>query len=394
MNRVIYDVHTHAMELKHPVFMALMQSFMSDAFTDFLGSGFLSPSYFGLKNPSKIPTSVMNALVAFEQPIADTFRMMEDDLAGKYKGGFPFIEENKLVLRGKIYDRMCICPLLMDFSTEVNNKLYYRTARRDKITGYAEDTLAAISDYQKSRPDGILTFRPFLGINPAVHTKDEIRQLISRFLVSGCFYGVKIYPPLGTDPWPEDSVKRERCILIYDYCAETGTPIITHCDNQGYRMLPTELAFEYTSPARWEKVLKEYPTLKLDFAHFGRQYSIVDKGLYGEWCSDIIRLMCGYPNVYTDISFSGADPFFYKQLVEKLNSKSSEVRKTIESRIMFGSDFAINLLKISSYNEYWRIFDLSPLSDELVEKAVSGNPSRFLGLQSKKTIRESCTDSE
>ncbi len=45
---------------------------------------------------------------------------------------------------------------------------------------------------------------------------------------------------------------------------------------------------------------------------------------------------------------------------------------------MFGSDFMINLAKVRSYADYFRIFGASPLSAEQKRSYASENPRRFL----------------
>ena len=53
---------------------------------------------------------------------------------------------------------------------------------------------------------------------------------------------------------------------------------------------------------------------------------------------------------------------------------------------MFGSDFSINLLKVESYSAYFKVFEDSPLSDEVKERMVTENPMRFLNLKSAQSV--------
>ena len=95
-----------------------------------------------------------------------------------------------------------------------------------------------------------------------------------------------------------------------------------------------------------------------------------------------------YDNVYSDISFTGCYKEFYIQFLNYLDSISLEKRKKIEDRILFGSDFSVNLLRVESYLNYYYIFDSSPLSDEFVHKIVSTNPMSFLGLKEKEEVKK------
>ena len=69
-------------------------------------------------------------------------------------------------------------------------------------------------------------------------------------------------------------------------------------------------------------------------------------------------------------------------------SSNGNTLKKIEDRILFGSDFSVNLLRVESYLNYYYIFDSSPLSDEFVHKIVSTNPMSFLGLKEKEEVKK------
>jgi len=88
-----------------------------------------------------------------------------------------------------------------------------------------------------------------------------------------------------------------------------------------------------------------------------------------------------YPNIYGDVSFSGCDPSFYVQLSNYINNlERDEERETVLSRTLFGTDFSVHLIKVESYTSYYRIFEESPFSDEEIDRFVSVNPMRYLGL--------------
>ena len=99
-----------------------------------------------------------------------------------------------------------------------------------------------------------------------------------------------------------------------------------------------------------------------------------------------MKLMNEFPSVYSDISFTGCYPEFYTQLVRYLDGVSESERKNIESRLMFGSDFSINLLKVESYSAYFKVFEDSPLSDGVKERMVTENPMRFLNIRTMPAV--------
>lgn len=415
MKRCFFDVHMHAMNLSHPNFISFVGA-VSDNIAEFVTADMLSGGY--LLNPANLGkqglVTLLNMFSVFERPIADIFSLIEADLSGAffdrqgtYKGrrpanlmypDFPYIRDGTLYLRSMSYDCLALVPLVMDFSPVPHDfqiKSYYTSEKQEKILSYARQTLEGIAQYHASHPDGMLRFFPFIGIHPEAHDARFIEDLLNTYLGAKTqprlFYGVKLYPPLGTDPWPSDSDKREKVELIYRFCVEHAVPIVTHCDDQGFRGVSVKLAMQYTSPAAWRPVLEHYPDLHIDFAHYGRQYSLLGKPALRSllennftsdpWFTQIIELMHTYEHVYADFSFSGTDQKFYEQLYTFINAlDDADLASNILERSLFGSDFAVNLARVESYTNYLRIVESSPFSDKQIDGFVNANPLRFLGL--------------
>ncbi|GAH83666.1 unnamed protein product, partial [marine sediment metagenome] len=86
---------------------------------------------------------------------------------------------------------------------------------------------------------------------------------------------IRFFWPKGCSECDEKEAKGENCEcnkakvkLLYKTCVERNIPITTHCSNGGFKAAsnPQEL----TDPGNnWAKVLKKYPDLKINFAHFG-----------------------------------------------------------------------------------------------------------------------------
>ncbi len=427
MIRYFFDAHMHAMNLNHPDFVALVES-ITNGFSEFVTSGALSPGY--LLTPSNRGQqgliTILNVFSVFERPIGEIFALMEDDLAGMFSRAAndpknkppanlmyptqPYIREGKLHFRDQVYDKLALIPLVMDFSRDQGEwgKSYYTSERQEKILSYVKDTLDGIEWYRKLRPKGLLEFFPFLGINPEVHSLDFIQEILSIYIRTDRsttwnarkskplqrFRGIKLYPPLGTNPWPDEPEKLEKITYIYRFCELNNLPIITHCDDQGFRGVTSKLAQQYTSPAAWIPVLEKFPDLKIDFAHYGKQYNIVLKPSLkaliensftsNPWFTELMELMRRYKHVYADFSFSGTDPRFYEQLHHYMDScEDSVLAETIAKHSMFGSDFMVNLAKVESYSNYYRIFEASPFSSNQIQRFVSDNPLEFLGLTGK-----------
>lgn len=409
MAKIFFDAHMHAMNLRHPNFISFVDSIV-DNLGDFVTSGALSPGYLltPVNRTQQGLITLMNMFSLFELSIEEIFTLIDDDLKGKYrereksvKGKVPtnltyptesYFRDGKFHFRNQQYDKYGLVPLVMDFSRDLkgeDNLAYYTKEREIKIISYLNDTVRGIERYEEANRDSFLEFYPLLGVNPAVHPLAFIVDLFEKYLFPrGPFRGIKFYPPLGTDVWPEEEQEREKVKFIYAYCVENNLPIVTHCDDQGFRGVAPKLAQYYTEPQRWVPVLEHYPTLKVDLAHYGRQYNQsplkvrFERTFTGDpWFLQVIELIERYPNVYADVSFSGVEPTFYKNLHRYIETlEDQNLADKIRERTLFGTDFTVNLAKVESYPNYLRIFEESPFSDTEVEMFASTNVTTFLGL--------------
>jgi predicted TIM-barrel fold metal-dependent hydrolase len=102
---------------------------------------------------------------------------------------------------------------------------------------------------------------------------------------------------------------------------------------------------EYVSPFAWEKVLHDFPDLRLCLAHFGGEESWgeqkQDKDVnYSDWAGKILLLIEKHENLYVDLAYflmprtSDEKKLMVKQLAAAL-SGSRKLRK----RIMLGTDY-------------------------------------------------------
>jgi predicted TIM-barrel fold metal-dependent hydrolase len=178
------------------------------------------------------------------------------------------------------------------------------------------DEMNDLIDLVAKRPDDLF---PFFAVDP--RRDGVINAVLKGDLVSktGPFYGVKLYPRLGYHPDCADLDP------IYKFCSDNDIPITTHCSPGGF---PTE-GWQYRDlgdPGKFRNILQKYPTLRIDFAHFGNPDD--------SWRNTIFDLM-QYPNVYTDLScYTSTDS------LEKMKEKywSSEL---FRSRCMYGTDYDI-----------------------------------------------------
>lgn len=367
---------------------------------------------------------ISNFLSIMENPIEYQFLILEYFLK---KGKEAIVSnDNIFTIENEAYNKIVLCPLLMDFGHKniKNKNVYYNIVPQKPIFKQVEDVLNAISKYYKydlvetpekevklvdrTEEHKLLEIYPFLGINTQNYTLEEILSLFEKYfpdyendstesrksklksnlgLFDGnlgndklpyFFAGIKVYPPLGFDPWPDDENEREKVKLLYSSAITKKLPIITHCSGGGFNAVGTrEQAQMLTNPILgWSKVLsqEEFYGLKLDFAHFGDLKN--DKEPDYSWRDKIVELIDQHENVYTDISCCEGETSYFKELNKLIDKSESKLKR----RILYGSDFSVNLLankKEISYNGYMKKF-IENNNGSSKHSMCTENPERFL----------------
>ncbi len=194
------------------------------------------------------------------------------------------------------------------------------------------------------------------------------------------FAGIKVYPPLGFDPWPEDDPEElAKVKLLYEYCSVKRIPVTSHCNSGGFVVTDKKHSKRITGPERWERALNNFPELILNLAHFGKENKKFMLFPVEGWTRKIIRLIAKFDHLYADFSFNGLDEDYYRDLRRYIDRNPAELREKLKQRILFGTDFMINLTGAESYNEYLRIFSESPyLTSEEKHQFCAINAERFL----------------
>ncbi len=186
---------------------------------------------------------------------------------------------------------------------------------------------------------------PFAMVDPR---RTRAADLTRRCLEELGFLGIKMYPALGYHPDPDsvynDPQTNDDLNKIYDYCARNQIPITTHCSPGGAYsndvLKVKEVRSEFTRPAVWAGVLKKYPDLYLNLAHFGGDLAQIKDP--GSWSCQIRDLIWKYPNVYADLAYnrqalerSTSGPYF--EVLKNLLDKDHLAGK----RIIFGTDWSM-----------------------------------------------------
>jgi len=291
-----------------------------------------------------------------------------------------------------------ICPQLIDFECECLNRalIAYNLPPHKPALGQAADVISGIAGYLNAGPGSGLAARypaladnerifeiyPFLGINPAHYSLEALDALLERCfsghtgrrrnlrektgraraegeaLGDHTFAGIKLYPPLGFDPWPrespEDTAALDKVKLLYRVCEEKRIPMTVHGGSGGYAAFnDKDKLRSITSIEKWSNALSRFPNLKLNLAHlplyrkrfFGR-VEVRDPRL-----NETIQLVKSYGDVYVDVSVRVFEDDDYRRL-----AKCIATHPMLAERAMFDSDFPMLLFRMDSYHEYIEAF--------------------------------------
>lgn len=405
--KTFFDIHCHAMNLSHPSLLSFVKKMNIDTLL-FLNSVPVVSTVLSKFIDTRL-NRVMNLLSVMERDLGDFFLLMEKDVE-------PFLHDGGLEICGSSYGRMVLTPLMMDFGYKGVDSypgIHYRDLPRKPIVEQVIDLFNGIRKYVRTSRLHLFEIYPFLGINtrnydmestsestglvgllekyfgpfrsdPLSERRERLHSAMGRFsgdiehLGPYAFAGIKVYPPLGFDPWPADNPDElAKVEYLYEFCAARGIPITTHCSGGGYHT--HEQANAFTDPGKWARALSRHPALKLNLAHLGKQ----DKawGLFPRkaWQQSVIGLIAEYDHVYTDFSCCGFDQDFYARLSDTIRDQPAETRDRLRQRILFGTDFMINLLWTDSYRNYLDVFSRQRYFRSLdAHQLCSVNPQSFL----------------
>jgi predicted TIM-barrel fold metal-dependent hydrolase len=252
-------------------------------------------------------------------------------------------------------------------------------------------------------PPAAGTAVPAAGAAPAAGTVPKVAappptaaspalEMVRYAVESAGFLGVKLYPPVGFAPLENLHLRShlpfaarldDALSALYAYCQAAEIPITTHASaaNEYGLGLHTLVA-----PERWRPVLERYPTLRLNFGHFGHDYGVEDRDAPKEtataWIYQAAALIQRYPNVYADLSNSPLvyDPVYASRLLALLDDVIARYPK-VKRRLMYGSDWWLSRLDpeadtaVEKFRAtFARLFDAGGVGD-----VMGGNALRFLG---------------
>ena len=315
---VFYDIHMHAFNLSHPYFGAFVKRFKWSMILTFVPIGALfitivthipiASRFFGVWLTNK-KNQLLSLLAVMENDVGSLFLLMENCLREN-----EILDDEGLHIAGKTYSTCILTPLMIDFGYKgiIDDAVHYKEPSRKPIRDQVVDVFNAIKyyanfvysdEFSAAFPNlgpinGQLTNRvfriyPFIGINTKHYDMDKLQKLLKKYfssyqgqepqlasnigkfngdidkLKSNFAAGIKVYPPMGYDPWPEDDTNEmEKVKHLYEFCQEHKIPITVHGSSGGFVAIANKkILNKITSPAKWAKVLSEFPELKLNIAH-------------------------------------------------------------------------------------------------------------------------------
>jgi len=284
-----------------------------------------------------------------------------------------------------------------------------------------------------------------LGAFRELSTKEGIKKVLSHSIAlmsndnafsrlvanGGLLWGIKMYPRLGFDPGETKTYPALKG--LYYECSHKKIPITAHCSRGGMKIADYfnysrydrniqaaeyndeiaefNFADHHTSPESWEAVLKNYPDLKLDLAHFGGydlwhqlgEFSKLDEnstqipnnggvgntaeksGLFNKWVKKIPLMMNNYKGLFTDISY-----FHLKDNREIVTTNMIWMLgkyPVLKDRILLGTDWYMTEMEKMTgdgplkMNLFTFLISISnQLKFDAWHQFTVINPMRFLGL--------------
>ncbi len=262
--------------------------------------------------------------------------------------------------------------LQLDVSGETGKKRLKAGKYRDGFTVQYESMVAI-----RNNPEYRDKIFPFLGVDPR---RENIRDYLTEVGKGKTFAGIKVYPPNGFSP--ADPVLTDGEDSVFGYCCKNRIPVISHNSyggfatpsmnidisgmllppgesrpvshtgpyafkiklTDGYSAMVRERARLLNHPRIWQEVLEKHKGLILVLAHFGESS---DPSLPDEWRNQIVLMMQKYPTLYTDISCISDETNLKK--VKKIFDDNP----AISGRILYGSDYFLDMFFNDSFNEYY-----------------------------------------
>ncbi len=359
------------------------KKFRFDIHTHIFNSDFIPDKYFGIRNTFFVNPDFLEYVEDVMSQVQNL--AIQDDKLLNYAAFIDFARQN--TMEQILQNLISISPPNTIFATIA---LDLEQAIDDKVKKNYQEQLQQTARIRDKYPQIVL---PFFELNP---TRKNWLKILELALDKYQFFGIKLYPAHGYLPSHPNLMK------VYEFCQEKNIPIITHSGTEGAHTSKNFLTLRYTilnneklvqrrtskvfmfknqyikyfnNPQNWEVVLRTFPNLRLNFAHFGGDDDWDgNRRTDRQWTYRIFDFMGRYPNVYADVSY-----ILHLKIMPKLLKKCIAKNPLIAERTLFGSDFYM----IESQGKYKHIRArfVAEIGQKLMFMFSVINPLRFLGLE-------------
>lgn len=351
-----------------------------DVHTHIFNFEYIPDEFFDVRFPTLVNISFLKGI----DSLLDVIKQDSEDSLYNYAYFLDFINKNSTeqiaeYLISNSPQNTIFCTLMVDYS-----KVF--SAKNSKSIEEQMDLLFKIRNKYPQ------TFLPFIGIDP--NNPNVFDNFEKAFSEQYSFFGVKVYPALGFMPSHPNLMK------IFEICQNYNIPVVAHCNIDGTHTTKSKIQLKFfdidssgklilkketkqfffkhqynkffNRPQLWEPVLKAFPNLRLNLAHFDCDFDFEDdkksQNVYR-----LIDLMERYPNVYSDTAYCLHKPTYASKFVEFYTNNT-----IIQQRLLFGSDFHY-INAEGKYKELRSRF-VSKIGSKIMHRISVENPLKFLDL--------------
>lgn len=233
-------------------------------------------------------------------------------------------------------------------------------------------------------------------------TKEDPMALLQDAVANRGHIGVKIYPPMGFRPlnnaglptnfWDESPLESRlkgpglgadldaALRVLYTWCMANDVPIMAHTAPSNVTMKKSKV--DIMAPAYWEPFCKEFPGLRVNFAHFGHTDIVFDGGKAARALMKYMSVdeTAGGRGCYADAGFFAeilSDQEAVQRRLQALFSDPIQPRLApLRERLMYGTDWEMVTIEGKATTDYLSRFQA--VFDRLDPKGMLGD--RFFGI--------------
>ncbi len=304
-------------------------------------------------------------------------------------------------------------PLMLDyeywFRNSIDNPLHLQIKR-------IHDTVilprqGAVHPFIPFDPVRELAFRRHVLAPDFYYEHKSMLETVKTAVATQGFIGVKLYSALGYRPIGNKRVDGKRRSLfrrigkcrferftgeeidevldeLYRFCAAEQVPITAHILGCGIESYP-KASYHFGKPRYWRPVLRAYPDLHLNLAHFAwdlrERYNGPGYAGARPWMNQICDIMDRHRFVYTDSGHHDVvNADMRAEFVKDYREIERDFPGLVPKKLLFGIDWHV----VSQVNNFERFKDcyIAMLKDDLdwtdpqTEDFLGGNALHFLGL--------------